>query len=421
VTDFDRIDFFSDQSIIGDPYPYFEYLRQQCPVWREPRHGMIAVTGYEEAAAVYRDPKTFSSINSSLGPFPPLPFTPEGDDISELIEAHREKFPMSEHLVSFDPPRHTEHRALLSGLFTPSRLKQNEEFMWQLADRLLDEFIADGRCELIGAYGQPFPLLVIADLLGVPEADHPMFRALLTDIGEEASETNMNPIAYLDKWFTTYIEDRRRDPRDDMLTELATATFSDGSIPEAIEIVRLATFLFIAGHETTTRLLASSLHLLAERPELQESLLGNRELIPDFIEEMLRLESPIKVDFRLTQKATTLGGVDLAPGTTVMLVPGGANRDPRRFECPAEFRPDRKNVRQHLAFGRGIHSCPGGPLARIEATVSLNRILDRMTDIRISEAKHGPPQARHFEYVPIFMLRGLSALHLEFSPRETLS
>jgi cytochrome P450 len=312
---------------VADPYPYYEHLRAQCPVVHVPSSGVVAVTGYDELVEVYRDSATFSAVNSSLGPFP-LPFNVVSDDISELIESHRDQFPMSEHLVAFDPPRHTAHRALLNGLFTPKRLKENEEFMWHLADELIDEFVADGCCEFASAYGQPFPLLVIADLLGVPQADHSMFRELFAGRGpaedpawaqrDVDGSVNMNPLAYLDKWFTTYISDRRADPAQDILTEMATQCFPDGSLPEVVDLVRIATFVFIAGHETTARLLSSALRVLAEDPELQNTLRSNRDRIPNFIEEMLRLESPIKSDFRLTRTATTLGGVELPAGTTII-------------------------------------------------------------------------------------------------------
>jgi len=423
-SDYSHVNFFSDPGLVADPYPYYEYLRARCLVSHVPSSGVVAVTGYDELSEVYRDSATFSAVNSSLGPFP-LPFRVIGEDISELIEANRDKFPMSEHLVSFDPPRHTAHRALLNGLFTPKRLKENEEFMWGLADQLIDEFVADRSCEFASAYGQPFPLLVIADLLGVPEADHSMFRQLLAGKGpaedpawvqrDEHGSVNMNPLAYLDKWFTAYISDRRDTPAHDILTEMATQRFPDGSLPEVVDLVRIATFLFIAGHETTARLLSSATRVLAEDSELQDALRGNRDRIPNFIEEMLRLESPIKSDFRLTRTATTLGGVELPAGTTVMLLPGAANRDPRHFECPAELRVDRPNARQNVAFARGVHSCPGGPLARIEGRVTIERILDRLKDIRLDEAWHGPPGDRRFEYVPLYILRGLEELHLEFT------
>jgi cytochrome P450 len=421
ATDYGDVDFFSDPRLVADPYPFYEHLRAQCPVAPVPRNGVLAVTGYDELTEVYRDNATYSSVNSSLGPFP-LPFEVGSDDISDLVEAHRDRFPMSEHLVSFDPPRHTAHRALLSGLFTPKRLKENEQFMWRLADQLIDEFIADGRCEFASAYGGAFPFLVIADLLGVPDRDHAMFRDLLAgntppDAAwqDEDGTVNMNPLAYLDKWFTAYIGDRREQPAHDILTEMATQRFADGTLPEVTDLVRIATFLFIAGHETTARLLSSALRALAEDADLQESLRTNRDRIPNFVEEMLRLESPIKSDFRLARKATTLAGVEIPAGTTMMLLPGAANRDPAHFECPAELRIDRPNARQNVAFARGVHSCPGGPLARIEARVTIERMLDRLRDIRIDEKHHGPTGDRRFRYVPLYIIRGLQELHLEFT------
>ena len=174
--------------------------------------------------------------------------------------------------------------------------------------------------------------------------------------------------------------------------------------------------LFAAGQETTARLLGSALRLLGDRPELQQQLRDERERIPAFIEEVLRFESPIQSDFRLTRVPATIGEVDVPAGTTVMLLNGAANRDPREFDDPAELRLDRVNGRQHIGFGFGAHTCAGAPLARAEANVSVARLLDRMTDIRISEAAHGPAGARRYEYTPIFMLRGLDRLDLEFTP-----
>jgi cytochrome P450 len=179
----------------------------------------------------------------------------------------------------------------------------------------------------------------------------------------------------------------------------------------------IAANLFAAGQETTARMLGTALRLIGERPELQQLLRDERGRIPALVEEIVRIESPIQGNFRMARRSTTLAGVDIPAGTTLMIVNGAANRDARHFECPADLRLDRANGRQHVGFGFGIHACAGAPLARAEGRVSLERILDRMADIRVSEAEHGPPGARRYSYTPIFMLRGLEELHLEFTPR----
>ena len=195
---------------------------------------------------------------------------------------------------------------------------------------------------------------------------------------------------------------------------MATALYPDGSTPELLELVKPATFLFAAGQETVTKLLAAAVQVLGDKPEYQQRLRENPDGIPTFIEEALRMHSPTKVDFRLVRHTTELGGVHLPAGTVVMLCLGAANRDPRKFEDPHEFRPDRKNVREHIAFGRGIHTCAGAPLARVEGQITVRRLLDRMSEIRIDENVHGPADSRNYEYEPTFLLRGLTGLHIEF-------
>ena len=424
MADYDTVDFFADESLVEDPYPYYEHLRGTCPVLPTAHHGVVAVSGYEEASEIYLNPEAFSSCNSVIGPFATFPVPLEGDDIGPIIERHRDQLPMFEHMVTMDAPEHTRERSLIMRLLTPKRLKENEAFMWRLAERQIDEFVADGRCEFIRAYTQPFAMLVVADVLGVPEEDHQRFREGFGlagspgQLGSGSQGMSSNALNWLDDWFTRYIEDRRREPRHDVLTDLALGTYPDGSTPDVVNVVRTATFLFAAGQETTARLLAVALKYLCEYPELQDELRAHTDRIPGFIEEALRIESPVKADFRLAKHPATVGGVDIAAGTPVMLLNGAANRDPRLFEDPDEFRIDRSNAKVHIAFGRGPHACPGGPLARVEGRVSIERILQRMRDIRLSEEHHGPPGARHFDYEPTWVLRGLSNLHIEFTPAE---
>jgi cytochrome P450 len=419
------VNFFTDKALIADPYPYFDALRSQCPVQREPHKNVVMVTGYDEAMAVYHDTERFSSATAVTGPFPGFPVPLEGDDVTETIEKYRDQLPFSDQLPTMDPPVHTAHRGLLLRLITPKRLKENEAFMWRLADRQIDEFVGKGSCEFIADYASPFALLVIAELLGVPEEDHAEFREALGpgqrgNLGSTKGESMAHkPLEFLYEKFTAYVEDRRANPRDDVLTGLATATFPDGSTPEVIDVVRVAANLFAAGQETTVRLLGAALQFIAERPDLQQLLRDEPDRIPNFVEECLRIESPVKGDFRLSRVPVTVGGVDLPAGTTVMVLNGAANRDPRRFTDPDEFRVDRGNAREHVSFGHGIHTCPGAPLARAEGRVSIERLVDRMKDIGISEAEHGPPDARRYRYVPTFILRGLTNLYLEFTPKSS--
>ena len=426
MTDIDSRDFFLDNELLHDPYEFLADMRSECPLRREKHHNVVMVTGYDEAVAIYNDTERFSSCLSVTGPFPGFPVPLQGDDVSALIDEHRDDLPFNDQLPAFDPPKHTAHRALLSKMITPKRLKENEEFMWRLADRVYDEALVDGRCEYNGQYATTFAMLVIADLLGVPEADHTEFRRALLEnshtgtIGSSKGDSlEHTPLEYLYGKFSEYINDRRENPRDDVLTGVAEATFPDGSTPEAIDAVRVASNLFAAGQETTVRLLSAAVMMLAEDPALQAKLRADRDLIPRFVEETLRYESPVRGDFRLSKVPVTVGGVEVPAGTTVMLVNAAANRDPRRFEDPDTFDIDRANARNHIAFGRGPHSCPGAPLARAEAVVSLNRLFDRTADIWIDEEFHGPPGNRNYQYLPTFILRGLTKLHIRYTPAQS--
>lgn len=428
--DFEKYDFFRSDRFITDPYAYFDYLRQQAPIVREPHQGVFMVTGYDEALEIYNDPDRFSSCMSTTGPFAgnPIPLAGrENDDISELIEEYRDRTAFSDQLPTMDPPQHSDHRALLMSLITPKRLKENEDFMWELADQQIDTFISRGECEFMDDFAQPFAVLVVSDLLGVPVEDQIKFRQQIlrneqasggvvvggTKDGEEVHHT---PLEWLYGAFSAYIEDRRKNPRADVLTGLADARFLDKSVPTPLDVARVAANLFTAGQETTVRLLSHAFQVVGERPDLQKRLREDRSLIPNFVEESLRIEGPVKGDFRLAKRPTKVGGVDIPAGAFLFIANGAANRDSRIFPDPADFRIDRDNARLHVAFGRGRHACPGAPLARAEAVVSLNRMFDRTRDIRINEKVHGPPGARKYSYLPTFILRGLTHLALEFDP-----
>ncbi len=409
-------DFFTDVEILQDPSPYYAALRERGPVWREPHKGVFILSGIEEILAVYADYERFSAIVGPLGPLVKVPKPDQGESLADMIERRRHEIPMGDQLTSLDPPKHTRHRALVGKLLTPNRLKENEEFMWTLADGLIDEFAGRGEVEFGHAYAKPFTLLVIADLLGVPREDHETFRGWLGgmrgNVGDPKGRHAADSVfANLHPYFTRYIEERRTSPRDDVLGKLAGVRFPDGQLPEVIDVVRIAAILFAAGQESTARLLGSGMRILAEQPALADELRSDPGAIPNFVEECLRLEGPIKGSFRLAMRDTTLAGVEIPAGSMLMALIGAANRDPRVFEDPDRFDPKRSNARRNIAFGHGEHFCPGASLARAEVRISFERLLARLDEVRLLD-----PSA--LCYAKTFIIRGLDDLPLRFRPRS---
>jgi cytochrome P450 len=407
-------DFFTDPEIIRDPTPYYTALRERGPVVREPHRGVFMVSGLEEILAVYADHESFSAVVSPLGPFTKLPEFAPGESIGETIARRRGEIPLADALPTLDPPQHTRHRALINKLLTPNRLKENEEFMWSFADRLIDEFVDRGAAEFCADYANPFTLLVIADLLGVPQQDHATFRGWLRRAAlagdSRAEHGGANVMVNLYPFFTRYIEERRAAASDDAMSRLASVRFPDGELPEVIDVVRIAVILFLAGQETTARLISTGMRVLAEQPALAAELRSDAEAIPNFVDECLRLESPIKGPFRLTLRDTRLAGVDIPAGSIVMAMNGAANRDPRVFADGDRFDAKRANARRNIAFGHGAHFCPGATLARTEARISFERLLARLDDIELVD-----PSA--LSYAPSFLIRGLNDLPLRFRRR----
>jgi len=409
-------DFFTDREILQDPIPYYRALHERGPVVREPHKGVFMLSRIDEILEAYTDHERFSAIVGPLGPLVDVPEPAAGESWSEVIERRRHEIPMGDQLTSLDPPKHTRHRALAGRLFTPNRLKQNEDFILTLADALIDEIADRGEVEFSAAYAKPFTLLVIADLLGVPREDHETFRGWLGGergtVGDPRGRHAADEVfANLAPYFMRYIEERRASAGDDVMSRLASVRFPDGELPEVMDVVRLATIIFAAGQETTARLLTAGMRVLCEQPAVAEELRRDPEAIPNFVEECLRLEGPIKGSFRLALRDTTLAGVHIPAGSIMMAVIGAANRDPRIFEDPDRFDARRSNARRNIAFGHGEHFCIGASLARTEARISFERLLARLDDIRLVD-----PGA--LSYVETFIIRGLNDLPLRFRRRS---
>jgi len=417
----EELDYFTDHSILRDPYSYFEAIRAKGPVYRHPESAIVFVTGFAETLEVLSNTKDFSSAIAPQGPAAPLPFQPAGDDITTQVEAHRTSFQGGDLLVAYDGLQHSQSRSLLSRLFTPKRLKENEEFIAELADKLVKDAVAKGGCELIKEIATPFVTLVIADLLGVPPADRQVFMDAI-EAGPppgslEASdlEAQHRPLIIMGTYFYQYVTARRENPTGDVLSELSNAKYPDGSTPDALEIVRLAVFLFGAGQDTSAKLLGNAVRLIVETPGLQQQLRDDPALIPLLIEEVLRIEGSTKMTARLALRNTKIGDVEIPVGTKVFVGLAAANRDPRRWESPATLIVGREKNREHLAFGRGTHVCAGAPLARVEVRIILERFLQYTSQIDLAEDKHGSRENRHLDYEASFIIRGLEALHLKLS------
>lgn len=200
------------------------------------------------------------------------------------------------------------------------------------------------------------------------------------------------------------------------MSELVQARFKDGSSPDFDTLSNMARFLFGAGQDTTSRLIAMAVLVLGERPDLQQRLRADPGRIPDFIEEVLRFDGPVKVAYRLATTDTSVGGIAIPAGTILAVSYNAASNDPARFAHPDRFDIDRPGLRDHMGFGKGPHGCLGAPLGRMEARIAIEHLLARVADIRISERHHGPAGTRVYRFEPTYTFRSLADLYIEFDP-----
>ena len=417
-------DYFTDRSVLLDPYDYFEEVRARGAVVQREDRDMLFVTGFAEAVEVLLNKADFSSTIAAPGPVAPLPFEVDSDDISDKVAAHSASIRAQDLMINYDGEAHTAARSLLNPLLVPSRLKANEAFMESYAEEIVSAMVAKGGCDVVNEVATPYVTLVIADLLGVPAEDREQFRSVIDagpppgnmDAPQESMQQS-NSLAFMVGYFAKYLAERRANPQKDVMTDLALAKYPDGTVPDIIEPAKAAMFLFAAGQDTSAKLLGNAMHYLAENADMQRQLRADPSLIPAFIEEMLRLEGSTKMTARLAVRKTKIGDREVPAGKRVFVGLAAANRDPRRWDDPAEFKLNRPRIKEHLAFGRGAHTCAGAPLARVEVRVLLERFLAHTSAIALNEKHHGPPGCRQLDYEASFIIRGLERLHLTLTPR----
>jgi cytochrome P450 len=391
---------------VEEPHALYELLREESPVHWDPNLEVFLVSRYDDVRSVLLDAETFSSAVGAMTVPPPL----------EAIQIIAAGLPPANTLITADPPEHGKYRQLVARAFTPRRVAKLHDFLYSVANELIDGFIGDGQVELVTQFAAPFPLTVIADQLGVPKDRINDFKkwsdAYMEFIGGLASKERSiqcaEEIIECQEYFTARLEEYRDDPQDDMLGVLLTAKLAGERPLNAAEMASILSQFMLAGNETSTAAITATWRYLIEQPDVMDAVRRDRSLIPGVLEEVIRLESPVQNIFRVTTREVELAGVKIPVHTKVGVMFGSANRDPRAFPEPERIDPLRENVREHLAFGQGNHYCIGAGLARAEGCAAIDILLDRCKDVRFAPGKND------FRHNAIYIARALRELHLEF-------
>ncbi|RSD08642.1 cytochrome P450 [Amycolatopsis eburnea] len=361
------------------------WLRGKQPearVHHAPELGFWNVYGHPEAEEVLRDPATYSSDTTRLVPKEMM----QDADLKEMSAGN---------LLQLDPPLHNKMRKLVSRAFTPKVVADLEPRIAAVTNEMLDAAGGDGRLELVEDLAYPLPVIVIAELLGVPASDRYLFKGWVdklfdsseqfslkeqTKSQEESVAKSLEGQKALAEYLGAHVDERRKQPREDLLTKLVEAEV-DGERLTRNEVVNFANILLLAGHITTTMLLGNAVLCLDTHPEWDRRVRADRSLLPATIEESLRYLSPFAAVARTATREVELGGVTVPPDQMLLVWVAAANRDDRVFTDPDTFNPLR-DPNPHLAFGRGIHFCIGAPLARLEGRVALSILFDRYPALR---------------------------------------
>ena len=357
-----------DTAIDADPYEVWRRLRDEQPVYFNDRHGFYALSRYADIEAAHRDPATYSAAHGTV------------------LEIMTERPMPSAMMIFLDPPDHTRLRSLVNRAFTPRRVAHLEHRIRQLCRTYLDRWQDGEPFDFVQEFGAPLPAMVIATLLGVPEADQPRVRELIdTTFHLDPEKGMVNDVSLtarieLHHYLEDLVSRRRADPQDDMISDLMAAelTDHDGIVRQLTpgEAATFADLLVSAGTETVARLLGWAAVLLDEHPEQRADLAAHPDVIPNAVEELLRYEAPSPVQGRWLTRAVELHGVTIPADSKVLLLTGSAGRDERKYPDAGRF-DVRRSFDHHVSFGYGIHFCLGASLARLEGRVALEEVLAR--------------------------------------------
>ncbi|HEU4321985.1 MAG TPA: cytochrome P450 [Roseiflexaceae bacterium] len=386
-----------------DPYPIFAELRRDTPVFYSPQYGLWVVTRYADVATVLKQTDVFSSVGSLQ---------------SNVERPASVRAFLAEHgladaplMVESDAPVHTRMRRVINKAFTPQRINLLEPQVRAITDALIDAFVADGEAEFVSQFALPLPGRVICDLFGVPHEDFAQIKRwsdewlellMAASPEERLLECARSTVAF-QEYFLAQIRDRQQNPRDDLMTVMLPAELGGTADLTVAEAAYNALDFVVAGYETTTNVLGNALMQLFAHPQQLATLREHPEHIPHAVEELLRVDTSVMGMFRVTTRASELGGVPIPANARVWVLYSAANHDTEQFSQPEQLDITRANAREHMALGKGIHTCIGAPLARLELRIALERLLERLPNLRPAEGK----PAQRMEH---FWLRGYASL-----------
>ena len=378
------------ESFYSNPYPAFARMRAEAPVYWHRGGGTWLITRYDDVETVFRSPKVFSSYGFQNAYFENL--RPELRNAAPTLEL-RGRTPT---LITSDPPDHSRLRRLLQVAFSPRVMKDLQPRIELLVEDLLEAVVDEETIDFVSALAYPLPAMIIADIMGVPREQRDLFKQVSRNIVHFMARNNPNTeltvdfareadgsLARLRESLRGLMEERRSEPRDDVISALVGAEFEGDRLAEEELLANLVLFL-VAGHETTTNLIANGIMLLLRHPEQLKAIRENREMLAPAIEEILRFEAPVQRNRRVVAQDTEFGGVKMHAGEPAEVVIGSANRDETKWSEPDRFDIEREPL-PNLAFGKTIHFCIGASLARLEATVAFTELLDRFAKMELPE------------------------------------
>jgi cytochrome P450 len=404
-------------AMLSEPRLMNRRLRAEAPVFKDPNSGIFFISRYADVVAMAQDHKTFSSV------MPGASTVPVNSQDPEVLAIMADGYPNVATMLTQDPPLQRRYRKFVDGAFSPANLKLLEPFINRTSHDLINRFAARGHCEFLAEFGVPLPLTVIASQIGAPMSDLPRLRrwteAFIGNLSQQLDSDGMKraarDILEFQHYFVERMEERRKTPSDDILSRVVNASV-DGEKPlNNAECLSMLSQILVAGNETTAAALTEGMLLLIEHPDQYQLVRDDPtpERISALVEEVLRISSPSANMFRRTTRDVTLHGVTIPANSICFARFGSANQDETQFDNADAFDITRTNLKDHVAFGKGVHHCLGAALARREMNGAFKVLFERLDDFRLQTGASAP------RFAPNALLHGLVDLHIEFDVRQT--